>query len=282
LTWTREEDLAHDFYRPAAVLSYRAALEADKSIRGFEMVGATTNDTVFGGTGPAPYAFKDFAGTQTLVDAGVPVGAWRSVDASISVFAKESFIDECALAAAIDPLEYRRRLLGDNPRARRVLDAAADRIGWDKTKAANTGIGLALSDGWSTLVAHAVEVSVVQNRIRVLRIVAAVDPGTIVNPGQVRAQFEGGALMALGAALAEEITISEGKVDQHNFDSYHLLRMPQAPPVDVILFETPDAKIGGVGEPPVPGVAAALANAIHAATGQRIRKLPIRSAGLEV
>jgi isoquinoline 1-oxidoreductase beta subunit len=282
LTWTREEDLAHDFYRPAAVLTCRAVLEAGKPIRGYEMIGATTNDTVFGGTSPAPYDIGEYAVTQTMFDAGVPVGAWRSVDASISIFAKESFIDECAGASGVDALEYRRRLLGGNRRALRVLDHVAGRIGWSAHRGGKTGKGLALFEGWDTIVAHAIEVRVDGEKLKVLRIVVAADPGTVINPAQARAQFEGGALMALSAALAEEINVREGRVEQSNFDSYRLLRMNQAPLVDVTLLETTEAKIGGIGEPPIPGVAAALANAIFNACGKRIRKLPIRTSGLIV
>jgi isoquinoline 1-oxidoreductase subunit beta len=282
LLWTREEDLTHDYYRPAAMLTYRTVIEPDKTIRGFEMIGAATNDTVFGGTGPPPYALPDFAATQTMVEAGIRVGAWRSVDASISIFAKESFIDECAYTAGVDPLTFRRRLLGDNVRARRLLDAVAEGIGWENPRHANTGIGLAMFAGWDTFVAHAIEVEVNRPSLKVRRIVTAADPGIVVNPAQARAQFEGGGLMALGAALAEEVTFTDSKADQDNFNGYHLLRLQQAPQVEVLLFETPQAKVGGIGEPPVPGIAAALANAIFAATGERIRKLPLSAAGFEV
>jgi isoquinoline 1-oxidoreductase subunit beta len=282
LLWTREEDLTHDYYRPAAVLTYRTVIESDKTIRGFEMIGAAAEDTVFGGAGPEPYALADFAATQTRLETGIRIGAWRSVDASIAVFARESFIDECASAAGLDPLAFRQRLLGDNVRARRLLDAVATSIGWGKPRRSNTGVGLALFAGYDTFVAHAIEVEVDRPRLKVRRIVAAVDPGIVVNPTQVRAQFEGGGLMALGAALAEEVTFTASKADQENFDRYHLLRLPQAPDVEVLLFETPQAKIGGIGEPPVPGVAAALANAVFAATGERVRKLPFATAGFEV
>jgi isoquinoline 1-oxidoreductase beta subunit len=173
-------------------------------------------------------------------------------------------------------------MLGDNERARRVLQAAAKAIGWGSPRSAGVGRGLALLDSWDTLVAHAVEVRVEGKRLIVTRLVAAVDPGLVVNPQQVRAQFEGGGLMALSAALQEEITIKDGAAVQRNFTDYAVLRMPQAPKVEVLLFETPGVTLGGTGEPPVPGVAPALANAIFQATGQRIRRLPIRSAGFEV
>jgi isoquinoline 1-oxidoreductase subunit beta len=282
LVWRREEDLAHDFYRPASLNRYRAAFEPGGLIGGYEVVGATTDDTAFGGAGPSPYAFKDFANTQTRVKTGVPVGAWRSVDASITIFGRESFIDECAKAAGRDPLDYRRALLGDNARARRVLDAAAAAIGWSGARPAGVGVGLALFEGWDTLVCHAVEAEVAGGRLRVRKIVVAGDCGTAVNPDQVKAQFEGGSLMALSAALGETVTFTDGAADQTNFDAYRLLRMRQAPPVEVLLFESPDALVGGVGEPPVPGLAPALANAVFAATGRRVRKLPFAAAGFSV
>lgn len=280
VVWTREEDLTHDFYRPASLLTYRAALDATGMPSGLEAIGATINDTAFGASEPAPYALGPFAATQTNVAAEIPVGAWRSVDASITVFAKESFIDECAAAAKEDPLKYRRRLLGGNRRALRVLDAAAAAIGWSSPRHPGFGRGLAMLQAWDTIVAHAIEVQVVGERLRIVRIAVAADCGTVVNPGLARAQFEGGSLMGLSAAIGEAVTVARGQVVQKNFDSYDILTMRQAPPVEVLLFETPEAKVGGVGEPPVPGVAPALANAIFAATGRRLRKLPLTSQGL--
>jgi isoquinoline 1-oxidoreductase beta subunit len=282
LVWRREEDLTHDFYRPASLNRYRAALGPGGLIAGYEVVGATTDDTAFGGAGPSPYALQAFANTQTRVKTGIPVGAWRSVDASITTFGRESFLDECAKAAGKDPLDYRRALLGDNARARRVLDAAAQAIRWGRARRAGVGTGLALFEGWDTLVCHAVEVEVAGPKLRVRRIAVAGDCGTLVNPDQVKAQFEGGSLMALSAALGEAVTFTDGAADQRNFDAYRLLRMRQAPPVEVLLFESPDAVVGGVGEPPVPGLAAALANAVFAASGRRVRKLPLAAAGFSV
>ena len=280
LLWSREEDLTHDHYRPAAILTYRAALGDDGFPAGMEMVGATVNDESFDAAGPAPYGFGPFVATQSWVSTGVPVGAWRSVDAAITNFAKESFIDECAHAAGKDPLAWRRALLGDNTRALRVLDAAAAAVGWDKPRAPGVGRGLAMLDHWDTIVAHAVEVRMTGEKLAVTGIVVAADPGTVINPNLAGGQFEGGSLMGLSAALGEAVTIRGGAAVERNFDAYKLLRMRQAPPVEVILLETPGAKVGGVGEPPVPGVAPALANAIFAATGRRFRKLPLAASGL--
>lgn len=279
LVWRREEDMAHDFYRPASRNRFRAALTQGDLIAGYEVVGATTDDTAVGGAGPAPYAIQDFANTQTALATGVPVGSWRSVDASITTFGRESFIDECAKAGSRDPLDYRRALLGDHARARRVLDAAAEGIGWGQARGAGSGVGLALFEGWETLICHALEVETAGRKLRVRRIVVAVDCGTAVNPDQVKAQCEGGSLMALSAALGEAMTFTDGSADQTNFDSYPLLRMSQAPQIDVLVISTPGVPIGGMGEPPVPGLAAALANAVFAACGERVRRLPFRAVG---
>jgi isoquinoline 1-oxidoreductase beta subunit len=267
--WTREEDMAHDFYRPAMRMAMRASIPADGVIGGYEVLVATTDDLT-GGHRPGPYAMKDYAATLANVKVGVPVGAWRSVDPGMALFGKESFIDECAHAAGIDPLAYRRKLLGGNARVLRVLDAAANAMG-----GAGKGVGFAVMEEWDTVVAHAIRVEVDKGRVRFVRVVAAVDCGTAVNPQQVRAQFEGGAIMGLSAATGEQVTIAEGRAVQRNFNDYPVLRMAQAPRIDVIILSSPDAVVGGVGEPPVPGIAPALANAIFSATGKRLRRLPM-------
>ncbi|MDQ0463616.1 isoquinoline 1-oxidoreductase beta subunit [Caulobacter ginsengisoli] len=279
LVWTREEDFGHDFYRPAMRATFRAAL--DGGLQGYEVVAATTDD-VTGSSQPAPYGLKAWAATLTNVKTGVPIGAWRSVDTGMMLFARESFIDECAEALGIDPLAFRERLLGDNPRALRVLRAAAKAIGWGKPAAKGVGRGLALMHDWDTLVAHAIEAEVTGQTLKVRRIVVAADCGLAVNPQQVRAQFEGGTLMGLSAALGEAITVTDGRADQSNFDTYAVLRMNQAPPIQAILFDSPDAPVGGAGEPPVPGVAPALANAVRMATGRRVRSLPFAAQGFSV
>ncbi|HEV2364854.1 MAG TPA: molybdopterin cofactor-binding domain-containing protein [Caulobacteraceae bacterium] len=282
LVWTREEDLAHDFFRPAALNRFRAALEDDGLIAGYEVVGAATNDTADQGAGPEPYEIAAFANTQSEARAGVPVGAWRSVDNSITTFGRESFIDEAAHAAGRDPLEYRRALLGHQARARQVLDTAAEAVGWDAARPRGVGVGLALFRGWGSTVCHAVEVELAGRTLKVRRIAVAADCGLAVNPDQVKAQLEGGTLMGLSAALGEAATFTDGRADLANFDGYKLLRMGQAPVVQAIVLARPGAAVGGAGEPPVPGVAPALANAIFAATGERVRTLPIAAAGFHV
>jgi len=281
LIWTREEDIGHDFYRRATRTMFRAGLGADGLIDGYEAISVGA-DQALNGADPKPYGFTGFAATQSQVATGIPQGPWRSVDEGLSAFGRESFIDECAHAAGIEPLEYRRRLIGDNPRVRRLIDAAAQGIGWGSPKPAGTGRGLALVEAFGSLVATGLEVEIKGQALKVTRIVVVGDVGTAVNPQQVRAQFEGGATMGLSAALGEAVTFTGGKADQLNFNSYRLLRHRQAPRVEVTLLDSPDAKVGGAGEPGVPGVAPALANAVFDATGKRVRALPFSGQGFSV
>ncbi len=283
LLWTREEDIAHDAYRSRGKLSMRAAIDADGGISGYEIVGAVTNDTFNGGADPGAYdRIKTWASTQTAVQTLIPMGAWRSVDDNPCCFVRESFIDECAHLVGADPLEYRRRLLAGNARGLKALNTVAGKIGWGSPKAPGVGRGLALLSGWNTIVAHAIEVKVDADKLRVTRIVVAADPGVVVNPQQVQAMAEGGTLMGLSAALGEEMTFTDGRADQQQLNAYPLLRMRQAPPLEAIVLSTPEAGAGGMGEPPVPGVAPALANAIFDATGKRIRALPFKAAGFKI
>jgi isoquinoline 1-oxidoreductase beta subunit len=284
LLWTREEDVAHDFYRARGKLGIRAALGDDGLITGYEMVGAATDEEFTGGAPPKPYSLKTWATTQSNVKVGVPTGAWRSVDPYPNTFVRESFIDECAHAAGADPLEYRRKLLGRHEKAIRALNTAAEKIGWGSAKAPGVGRGLALLqvDGWNTVVAHAIEVEVKGDQLKVRKIVVVADPNIAVNPAQAAAQAEGGTLMGLSAALGEQMTFTGAKADQANYDGYKVLRMRQAPPVEAIIISAPEVSPGGMGEPPVPGVAPALCNAVFDATGKRIRSLPLSAAGFKV
>jgi isoquinoline 1-oxidoreductase beta subunit len=291
LVWTREEDFAHDVYRTAVHQTYRAGLKADGTIDGYETVSVAADTAIRGGMAPAPYAkitkhaITQAAGT-TGVKTGVPFGAWRSVDEGISTWGRESFIDECAIAAGKDPVAYRISLLGDDlagERGKRLLKAVSDAIGWNKPKAPGVGRGVALGVGFNSMAAHAVEVEIKGDTLKVTKIVAAGDLGTVVAPNQVKAQFQGGTLMALGTALNEGMTFTNGEADQRNFSAaYQPLRIHQAPQVEVILFDHPKAPVGGSGEPPVPTLAPALANAIANASGKRIRSLPIKNEGFKV
>jgi len=285
LVWSREEDFTHDTYRRATRQTYRAGLRADGLIDAYEVIAVAADSNVARGMEAAPYSvLKPAIVTQAgNVKTGIPQGPWRSVDEGISTWGRESFISECATAAGRDPFEYRMALLGDNARAKRLLQAVADKIDWRKKRPAGTGVGIALGAGFGSLAAHAVEVKVSKdNRVTVIRIVAAGDIGTVIAPNQVRAQFEGGTLMALGTALSEGMTYTDGKANEQNFDSYQILRGSQAPAVEVILLETADAPVGGSGEPPVPTLAPALAGAIFQASGKRVRSLPIKNQGFKV
>ncbi|HEY3799135.1 MAG TPA: molybdopterin cofactor-binding domain-containing protein [Caulobacteraceae bacterium] len=281
LVWTREEDVTHDHYRRPTATRFRAALRDTGLIDGYEALSAAADSPLRGG-GPEPYGFKGFAGAQATYASGIPQGPWRSVDEGLYAWGRESFIDECAHAAGIDPLEYRRKLIGDNARVRRLIDAAADGIGWHKPKAAGVGRGLALVFAFGSLVATGVEIEVSGTQLKARKIVIAGDVGTAVNPQQVRAQFEGGATMGLSAALGEAMTFTGGKANEANFNAYKLIRLRQVPPIEVTLFDSPDADVGGAGEPGLPGVAPALANAVFDATGKRIRALPFAAQGFSV
>jgi isoquinoline 1-oxidoreductase beta subunit len=204
-------------------------------------------------------------------------GFWRGVGVTHNTFVIESFIDELALAAKTDPFEYRRALLDKSPRARAVLELAANKAGWGTTLPAGRGRGIALMYGgaWDTYVAQVAEVSVsTSGEVRVHRVVCAVDCGVVVNPDTVKAQIEGGVIFGIGGALYGEVTLKNGRVQQSNFHDVRVLRMNETPAIEVHLVRSGEAP-GGIGEPGTAVTAPALANAIFAATGKRIRKLPL-------
>lgn len=283
LIWTREEDFTHDFYRPASIGHISAALGADREILALDYTGATTNDTATGGFA-RNYPVSNVVVRQKRTRLHIPVGAWRSVDPSITIFFIESLIDEIAHQARLDPIAYRRQLLAQNPRGLRVLETVATMSNWGSASAGRAqGAAFFSQDHWGTAVAEVVELSVDSARkITLHKVFCAIDPGTAINPNAVEAQVQGGVVMGLSAAVGEAITLKDGRVEQTNFDSYRILRMGAAPEIEVRILESPDAPIGGVGEPPVPPVAPALANAIFAATGHRIRSLPLESNGYSI
>jgi CO/xanthine dehydrogenase Mo-binding subunit len=295
IVWTREEDVQHDVYRPYYYDRIAAGLDA----RGKPV--AWTHRIV----GPsliarwAPPAFKDGLDLDA-VDGAVhltydipaiqveyvrheePVlhtGWWRGVGVTHNTFVIESFIDELAAASRQDPVAFRRALLGKSPRARAVLDLAAKEAGWGKPLAPRHGRGVSLMySGWDTYVAQVADVEVTgAGEVRVRRIVCAVDCGTIVNPDIVKAQIESGVVYGISGALWGEITLKNGRVEQSNFNNYRVLRMNETPPIEVHLVRNSEAP-GGIGEPGTAATAPALANAVFAATGTRIRQLPLQKA----
>jgi isoquinoline 1-oxidoreductase beta subunit len=275
LIWSREEDMTHGHYRPATRTHLAAAVAADGTLLALRASGGAINDTAVGGLAVLGYTDVAVRCAQKAVKASVPVGAWRAVDATQNAFFVESLVDEVAAALERDPLEYRRLLLRDKPRELRLLDAAAERIGYGKP-APGSAHGVAFFAGWGSRVCLILDLGRdTQGMPKMHRAVAAFDCGTAVNPDAVRAQVEGGITMGLSAALHEAIHIADGRVVEQNFDGYRLLRNGECPEIEVILFDSPDVPPGGAGEPPLPPAAPALANAWARLTGQRIRRLPL-------
>jgi isoquinoline 1-oxidoreductase beta subunit len=295
VVWTREDDLTHGFYRPATHNVFRAALDD----RGMpvawwnRLVGpgiflakgrakpGEIDPTAVTGARDLPYDIPNITVEWVLKDFGVPLGFWRSVAVSQNTYITESFIDELAHLAGKDPYEYRRALLDKSPRHKAVLELVATKANWGAPLPPGHGLGIAVSFSFASYAAHAAEVSVAPDgKVRVHRIVCGIDCGIAVNPDQVVAQMEGGAIYALTAALYGEITIEGGRVQQNNFHAYPMLRINESPAIEVHIVDSGEAP-GGLGEPGVPSVAPAVCNAIFAATGKRVRSLPIRSEALK-
>jgi len=218
-----------------------------------------------------------------LKNTHVPVMFWRSVGSSQNAFAVESFIDELAHAAGKDPLDYRRALLSDRPDFIGVLDKLADKGEWGKLLPKGSARGVAIHEAFGTIVGEIAQVAVSDSgQVKVERVVACVDCGHVVNPLTAAMQIESGVMYGLTAALTGEITIKDGRVTQGNFDDYTIARMADAPTIETHFALSGGAKWGGIGEPGTPPIAPAVANAIFAATGKRIRALPLKNAGLGV
>jgi isoquinoline 1-oxidoreductase beta subunit len=295
VVWTREEDMQHDVYRPHYYDRISAGLDArGKPVAWHHRIVGPAILARF-----APPAFKNGidgdavdGAVQLLYD--IPsiqveyarheepvlrTGFWRGVGVTHNNFVVESFIDELAAASKQDPVAFRRALLSKSPRAVGVLDLAAKEAGWGKPMPPRHGRGVSLMySGWDTYLAQVAEVEVADSgEVRVRRIVCAVDCGTIVNPDTVKAQIESGVVYGISGALWGEITLKNGRVEQSNFSNYRVLRMNETPPIEVLLVRNHEAP-GGIGEPGTAATAPALANAVFAATGTRIRQLPIQRA----
>jgi isoquinoline 1-oxidoreductase beta subunit len=271
--WTRADDLQHDLYRPAGHAHLTAGLDQDGWPVAWHMRLAGS-ELVLEGV-HLHYAIANVREEHIEVQSAVPTGAWRSVGASQNAFAIECFVDELAHATGRDPLEYRRALLESAPRLRGVLERAAAMAGWGRALPAGHGLGIACYRSYGSFVAMTAEVAIAEDRMRVPRVWAAIDCGIAVNPDAVRAQVEGAIAFGLSAALKEEIRIERGRVAQATFEDYPILTLAGMPEVEVHIMESMEAP-GGVGEPGVPVIAPAVANAVFAASGIRLRALPLR------
>ena len=283
LIWSREEDMQHDFYRPASAARLRAGLDSNGKLTGWDVkiVSPGRPAYIADGANASPYAPKDRRLQCIPKDIGVPWGAWRSIGNSSNGFYIEGFVDELAYAAGQDPYLFRCNLLSDKPRHRAVLEKVAAVSGWSNSLPSGQFHGIAMHAMVGTIVAHVVQISMEENKLRIHRVDCAVDCGIAINPDTITAQMEGSIMDGLTAAIYGEITIKHGRVEQSNFGDYRMMRLPQTPKITVSIMEGADEP-GGVGEPGVPPTAPALANAIFAATGRRIRSLPLVKNGIDI
>jgi isoquinoline 1-oxidoreductase beta subunit len=301
VTWTREDDMRHDFYRPATLHRLEGAVdEAGRPVAWSHVIAGPSilsrylpswmpefaanrmgmlkhgaDPTSIEGAENVPYALPNVRVDYRRADLPVPVGFWRSVGNSQNAFVTECFADELAELAGQDPVEFRRALLQQRPRHLAVLELAAAKAGWGTPLPAGRARGVAVAESFGSFVAEVAEVSVEGGRVRVHRVTCAIDCGQVVNPDIVAAQMEGAIAYGISAALFGEVTIAKGRVQQGNFDGYPVLRLHEMPVVEVHIVPSTEAP-GGVGEPGTPPIAPAVANAVSALTGSRVRRLPIR------
>ena len=287
LVWSREDDMTHDFYRPASVHSMAAALGADgkPSAMTFRMSSQSITGRVFGLPAPvqdplmteAAVAGYEIPATKHDIvkhDAGLRVGYWRSVSHALNAFANESFVDELALKAGKDPVAYRMSMLSKGPRYANVLKLATYKAGYGGSLPAGRAHGVALMEGYDTYLAVVAEVSLVDGAPRVHKFTVAADLGRMVNPDTVEAQIQSSLNFGLGSTLMQQITVDKGRVQQTNFHQFVLPRMTDSPAIDIVLVNSTE-KPGGIGEPAVAVVAPAIANAVAKLSGKRVRSLPI-------
>jgi isoquinoline 1-oxidoreductase beta subunit len=297
VVWTREEDIQHDMYRPFFFDRISAGLDEkgkpvawDHRFAGSSIIARWLPPAFNGGLDPdtiegaidLTYALPNMHVEYARVEPpGIPTAFWRSVGPSHNVFVTESFVDELAAAAKQDPVAYRRALLDKAPRAEAVLKLAAEKAGWGQPLPDGGGRGVSIQFVFGTYMAQVAEVEVAKDgAVRVRRVTCAVDCGTVVNPDTVRAQIQGAVIFGITAALYGEITLKDGRVEQTNFDTYQMLRINEAPAIEVHIVGSPESP-GGMGEAGTSLIAPAVTNAIFAATGKRVRKLPIDAMALK-
>jgi isoquinoline 1-oxidoreductase subunit beta len=291
LIWTREEELRHGRYRTQAAIRFKAGFAADGTPVALDLrnsAGSSNPQAVRNGLDPqttqglinTAYKLPSFRVTSILKNTHVPLGPWRAPGHSQNVFFMESFIDEMAHATGKDPVTLRRELLAHRSDFQRVLDVLVEKGDWGKPMPKGKGRGVAVHDSYDSVVGMIAEVAVANGEVKVERVVIACDCGVVVNPRGVETQLEGGMIYGLSAALFGEITVKNGRVEQGNFDTYPVVRFKDAPKTEVYITPTPGKKWGGVGEPGATMIQPAVTNAIFAATGKRLRALPIRGQDL--
>jgi isoquinoline 1-oxidoreductase subunit beta len=291
MQWTREDDTRGGKYRPAFVHALKAGLDKDGNLIAWHnhLVGSSivagtpfaapngADESSLEGSSDIPYAIPNLKVDLTTMETGVPVLWWRAVGSTHTAFAVETFIDEVAEAAGKDPVEFRLALLKDKPRHAAVLKLAAEKSGWGSAAPEGRFRGIAVAESFKTVVAQMAEISMKDGKIKVERVVCAVDCGVAVMPDQIKSQIEGGIGFGLGAILKSQITLENGRVNEGNFDGYEVLNISEMPSVEVHILQT-DAYPTGVGEPGVPPIGPAVANAYYQATKKRARTLPLSRA----
>jgi isoquinoline 1-oxidoreductase subunit beta len=290
VVWSREDDMQHDFYRPISYARMQGAVDAAGNATVFtqhlvqqslmKRLGSLPPPGVdfisLEGAANLPYDLPNIKVEYTEQDPGIPFGFWRSVGASFQGFAVEAFIDELATTAGKDPYQFRHDLLGKAPRHRAALDLAAEKAGWGKPLPQGRARGIAVMECFGSILAQVTEVSVdAKGAVKVHRVVCSVDTGWVINPDTIKQQMEGGIIYGLTAALKGEITIQNGRVTQRHFNDYQMIRHPEMPLIEVFIVPS-TAEPGGIGEPSTALAAGSLVNAIYAATGKRIYRLPIK------
>ncbi len=293
LVWTREDDMTHDYYRPMGVNQLKAGVDAagNPVAMHFKVASQSVTQRAFGlpkdtldafmaEAAVTAYAIPNTQHDLMIYDTGLRNGYWRGVSHNMNAFANESFMDELAKSAGKDPYQYRMALLKDKPRFANVLKLAAEKAGWGTAAPAGRARGIALMEGYDTYMAQVAEVSIQNGEIRVHKVTVAADLGMMVNPDIVEGQIQSSIVFGMGAGLMQQITVDKGRVQETNYGNYPVVRMNEAPQIDIVLVKSSE-KPGGIGEPATAVVVPAIANAVAALTGKRIRTLPMTAEALK-